>query len=87
MKVINIKDIIRKDVPIYYRLLYTGVAVIELNNVTHNYRIDFAVEIKPTGQKEISVSFLDDLNYPLLPIMKELKHYINNMHSNGVLPD
>ena len=87
MKVISIKDIIRKDVPIYYRLLYTGVAVIELARGPENYRIDFAIEIKPTGQKEITVSFLDDIDYPLLPVMKELKNFIYTMHSNGALPD
>ena len=87
MKVITIKDIIRKDVPIYYRLLYTGVAVLELKDEPADYRIDFAVEIKPTGQKEISVSFLDELDYPLVPVIKELKKTIDTMHTNGALPD
>ena len=86
-KVFNIKDIVRKDVPIYYRLLYTGVAVMELTKDPEDYRIDFAIEIKPTGQKEISVSFVDDLNYPLIPVVKELKKIIDTMHTNGVLPD
>ena len=86
MKVITIKDITRKDVPIYYRLLYTGVAVIELTKGQENYRIDFAVEIKPTGQKEITVSFLDEIDYPLIPVIKELKLFIHTMHSNGALP-
>jgi len=87
MKVVNIKDIIRKDVPIYYRLLYTGVAVIELTGAPQNFRIDFAVELKPTGQKEITVSFLDDIHYPLIPVTKELKSFIDTMHDNGLLPD
>jgi len=87
MKVVNIKDIVRKDVPIYYRLLYTGVAVIELTKDPESYRIDFAVEIKPTGQKEITVTFLDDIHYPLIPVTKELKKFIDTMHTNGVLPD
>jgi hypothetical protein len=87
MKVISIKDVIRKDVPIYYRLLYTGVAVIELTKGPQNFRVDFAVEIKPTGVKEISVTFLDDIEYPLLPVTKELKSYIDTMYSNGALPD
>ncbi len=87
MKVVAIKDIIRKDVPIYYRLLYTGVAVIELAKGAANYRIDFTIEIKPTGQKDISVTFLDALEYPLLPVIKELKVIIDNMHSNELLPD
>ena len=87
MKVITVKDIVRKDVPIYYRLLFTGVAVIELTKDPEEYRIDFSVEIKPTGQKEIVVSFLDDIHYPLLPVVKELKTYIDTMHTNGTLPD
>jgi len=87
MKVIAIKDIIRKDVPIYYRLLYTGVATIELTKGAGNYRIDFTVEIKPTGLKEITVTFLDSLEYPLLPVIKELKVIIDHMHSNDLLPD
>jgi len=87
MKVVAIKDIIRKDVPIYYRLLYTGVAVIELAKGQNNYRIDFTVEIKPTGMKEISVTFLDNIEYPLIPIIKELKVIIDKMHEDELLPD
>ncbi|MCL2043247.1 MAG: hypothetical protein FWG89_03810 [Treponema sp.] len=87
MKIIAIKDIIRKDVPIYYRLLYTGVAVIELSKDPEDFRIDFTVEIKPTGQKEVTVSFLDDIDYPLLPVIKDLKTLICDMHTNEMLPD
>jgi hypothetical protein len=87
MKVVIIKDIIRKDVPIYYRLLYTGVAVIQLTKGTADYRIDFTVEIKPTGLKEISVTFLDNIEYPLLPVIKELKALIDKMHEDELLPD
>ena len=87
MKVMAIKDIVRKDVPIYYRLLFTGVAVIEITKEPEDFRIDFSIEIKPTGQKEISVSFLDKIDYPLIPVVKELKSLIDSMHSNGLLPD
>ncbi|MDR0316594.1 MAG: hypothetical protein LBH97_06815 [Treponema sp.] len=87
MKIIAIKDIVRKDVPIYYRLLYTGVAVLELNERPVDHRIDFSIEIKPTGQKDIAVNFLEKVDYPLLPIVKELKTHIDSMHTNGVLPD
>jgi len=86
MKVSAIKDIVKKDIPIYYRLLYTGVAVIELKSEA-DYRIDFCIEIKPTGHKDISVTFLDEIDYPLIPVLKELKALIDNMHTNGALPD
>jgi hypothetical protein len=87
MKVYSIKDMIRKDVPIYYRNLYTGVAVIEMGNVQKDYRIDFSIEHKPTGQKEIGVSFIDTVDYPLIPITRELKKIISEMEDAGGLPE
>jgi len=87
MKVVTIKDMIRKDVPIYYRKLFTGVAVIELNSGPSNYRLDFTIEYKPTGNKDISISFLDSIDYPLVPVTKELKKYINELETVGGLPD
>jgi hypothetical protein len=87
MKIVSIKDMIRKDYPIYYRKLYTGVAVIELNKGTANYRIDFCIEYKPTGEKDVTVNFIDTIDYPLVPVNKELKKIIADMDSNGGLPD
>jgi hypothetical protein len=78
---------IRKDVPIYYRLLYTGVAVIEMTKGCENYRIDFAIEMKPTGAKEITINFIDTIDYPLIPVNKELKKMIQEMDSSGLLPE
>lgn len=87
MKVILIKDMIRKDVPIYYRKLYTGVAVIEMNNGNVDYRIDFSIEYKPTGQKDITITFIDPIDYPLVPVNKELKNYILELDNANGLPD
>jgi len=84
---ITIKDIVRKDVPIYYRMLYTGVATIELFNGTDDYRIEFSIETKPTGEKDIVVSLNDEIHYPLLPIIRELRRIVGMMHSDGELPD
>jgi hypothetical protein len=87
MKIISIKDIVRKDFPIYYRRLYTGVAVMELVDKPAEYRIDFAIEQKPTGAKEIAVTFLKAIDYPLIPLTKELRKFIDVLDSNDGLPD
>jgi hypothetical protein len=87
MKVVTLKDMIRKDVPIYYRMLYTGVAVIEMNDKQKDYRLDFSIEYKPTGQKEITITFIDEVDYPLVPLNKELKNYILTLETNGGLPN
>ena len=87
VKIISIKDMIRKDVPIYYRKLYTGVAVIVLNEVQKDFRVDFAIEFKPTGHKEVTVNFLDNIDYPLIPVTRDLKQFIIDLESVGGLPD
>jgi len=87
MKIVTLKDMIRKDIPIYYRKLYTSVAVIEFNDKPNDYRIDFSIEIKPTGQKEINVNFIDAIDYPLIPVTRELKQYIIELDLAGGLPD
>jgi hypothetical protein len=86
MKILEIKDIVRKDVPIYYRRLYTSVAVIELLSTARDFRIDFSIEHKPTGQKEILITHLDKVDYPLVPLNSALKKAIDELDSSGALP-
>jgi hypothetical protein len=87
MKILEVKDIVRKDVPIYYRRLYTCVAVIELINTSQDARIDFSIEHKPTGQKEILITLIDKVDYPLVPLNSALKKAIDDLDSSGALPD
>ena len=87
MKIVTMKDMIRKDVPIYYRKMYTGVVVIDFVKGVSEYRIDFAIEYKPTGLKEISVTFIDKIDYPLIPLNKKMKQFIDNLETGGGLPE
>jgi len=86
MKVLEIKDIVRKDVPIYYRRLFTGTAVLEILDKAMERRIEFTIETKPTGARETKVSMIDSLDYPLVPVIKELKDFISGMDRSGALP-
>ncbi len=86
MRILEIKDIIRKDVPIYYRMYYSGVAVMELINETTERKIDFSIEIKPTGEKEILITVDEPVDYPLVPIIRELKKYIDKLYGDRKLP-
>jgi hypothetical protein len=86
MKVLSIKNVSRKDVPIYYRRLYSGVAVLELIKDPVERRIDFSIETKPTGAKEIAVTFVDAVDYPLIPLNRELKKFIDHLDVDGGLP-
>lgn len=87
MKILEMKDITRKDVPIYYRRLYSGTAVLELINKTQEVPLSFQIEHKPTGHVDIDISLLDKVDYPLVPLQKELRHYIGDLDSAGKLPN
>ena len=87
MKVVEIKNLSRKDVPIYYRRLYSGIAVLELMNTAVDVAIDFQIEHKPTGQVEITITAMGQVDYPLVPLRNALKQHIGNLDSDGKLPD
>ena len=86
MKITAIKNIVRKDVPIYYRRLYSGTAVMELVNKPMEVPLDFQIEQKPTGQKDIGITLSEKIDYPLVPLQKELKKFIDELDSTGKLP-
>ncbi|MCL2094190.1 MAG: hypothetical protein FWH12_08365 [Treponema sp.] len=48
--------------------------------------LDFQIEHKPTGQTEISITSLGDIDYPKVPLHKEIKSFIEILESNGKLP-
>ncbi len=86
MKVLDLKDVVRKDVPLYYRRLFSGTAVMEICNEQLEKRVEFTIETKPTGSKDISVVVLEPVEYPLVPILRELRNTVSLMDKSGVLP-
>jgi hypothetical protein len=86
MRIIKIKEIVRKDFPIYYRRFYSSVIVIELMDKLIEKKVDFSIETKPTGQRDILITVLEPVDYPLIPLLKELKKFINEIDSDGQLP-
>jgi hypothetical protein len=87
MKVIEIKNIARKEMPIYYRRFYTGIVVIELINKSVSVPLEFQIEHKPTGEIEVNFTLSEKVDYPLIPLQKELKNFIGALDSGGKLPD
>jgi hypothetical protein len=86
MKILGIKDIVRKDVPIYYRRLFTGSLEIEVLGKNLERHIDFTIETMPTGLNQVSVAIAEPLDYPLVPLMRDLKQFIANLDEAGGLP-
>ena len=86
MKVLEIKDIEKKNIPLHYRNEFKGSAVFEY---THQKReespVEFTLEHSATGGIDVSVRILKKLNYPLLPALKSLKQYIRDLEKQGKL--
>lgn len=86
MRILEVKDIVRKDVPIYYRRLYTGLAILEITGKTVECAMEFTLETKPTGLNEVIINSMDPVDYPLLPLKKEMQKFISTLDENGKLP-
>lgn len=87
MRVIRIVNIIRVDVPLYYRNKYTAVAELELsNNSVTKVNIEFAVEVTPISGKVYTVDEIEDMDYPTIPVKKSLVEEIKNYDREGLLP-
>ncbi len=86
MKIIDLRDIERTDSPIYYRRFYSGVLHVEIMAKMLERKIDFMIELMPTGKKHISVTFEQPIDYPLVPLLKELKPYLDELDRSGQLP-
>ena len=87
MKIVEIKNIKRKDVPIYYRRIYSGIVVYELLEKSMETPVDFQIEHKPTGETEIMISSMETADYPLIPLRKELMSIITELETTNRLPN
>ena len=87
MKIVEIKNLIRKEFPIYYRRFYTGIAMMEFVNGLVEIPLEFQIEHKPTGQTEIALTFSQKMDYPLVPLQKEIKNFIAALDAERKLPE
>jgi hypothetical protein len=58
----------------------------ELVNETVDTPLEFQIEHKPTGNTEISLTLSQKIDYPLVPLLKELKKFIGALDTDGKLP-
>jgi hypothetical protein len=86
MKVLNLKDIMRKESPIYYRRLYSAAAVLDLMGRNVDCKIEWTIETTPFGTSSITLNEVQDIDYPKIPLQKALKDYISELDSSGGLP-
>ncbi len=86
MTIRDLIDITRKENFIYYRREFRAKAIYELPEGERTGLIEFTIETAPTGKKEISVRLVDQVDYPLLPVLSALKETIRAIDGEGALP-
>ena len=86
MDVLEIKNLYREETGLYYRRNFTGLAVIELPIKTIEMPLDFIIEVGPMGNRDFDIELKEKLDYPLLPVMKKLKEFIERLDKEGKLP-
>ena len=86
MKVVELQNLVREDVQIFYIRKYAATAVLDLTARTANVEIEFSIEMNSFGNKEISLSIKTQIDYPLIPIRKSIIEYLTNLEQEGKLP-
>ena len=85
-KVLELQNLEREDVQIFYIRKYAATAVLDLTARNANVDIDFTIEMDPLGCKNFSLSINTQIDYPLLPIRKSILDYITKLELEGKLP-
>jgi hypothetical protein len=86
MKVLELRDLSRKETGIYYRREFSGKAVLEARGKAGEFPLSFVIENRPVGGPEISVILEADPSWPLLPVVTSIKHLVREMDKSGKLP-
>ena len=86
MKVVELRNLTREEGQIFYLRKYTGDVVLELPTCQETVPVFFSIETSPMGKKIIEISFLEAVNYPLIPVKKALIEYILTEELEGRLP-
>jgi len=87
MEVVEIKNIVRKDTAVLYRRTFAGEAVLAYAaDNTQSRRIEFVLEHTATSGILVEVKFLDTPDYPLIPVVEELKKHLTALDRGGKLP-
>ena len=86
MKVVELANLQREDVQIFYIRKYAATAVLDLTARTANVDIEFSIEMNSFGNKDFTLSIKNQIDYPLIPIRKTILEYITNLEQEGKLP-
>lgn len=86
MKVVELRELSRRESPVHYIKELTAVAVIEWNEKRSESDIAITLEHKPVGPPEVHISLLEAVDWPALPVIHAIKEYVIELERAGRLP-
>jgi hypothetical protein len=86
MKVVELRDLSRRDSSIHYIKELTAVAVLEWDQRRSESDIAITLEHKPIGPPDVTVHLLDAVEWPALPIIRAIRDYVTELERSGRLP-
>jgi len=86
MRVVELRDLFRRDSPVHYIKELTAVAVVEWNQRQSESDIAITLEHKPLGPPDVRVHLLDAVEWPTLPIIHAIKEFVVELERSGKLP-
>ncbi len=78
MDLVEIKNILKRDVPLHYREDFSALAVFSDETMPENLEIpvEFSLESNAFGNKSVEVSLKESVDYPVDSLEKMIKEYI-----------
>jgi hypothetical protein len=86
MRVVELRELSRRDSPVFYIKELTAIAVVEWNQKQCESDIAITLEHKPLGPPDVRVHILDAVEGPTLPLIHAIKDYVVDMERSGRLP-
>lgn len=86
MKVVELKELSRRDSPVHYIKELTAIAVVEWGARQSESDVAITLEHKPMGPPDVRVHLLDAVEWPTLPVIHAIKDYVVDLESRGKLP-
>jgi hypothetical protein len=86
MRVVELRDLSRRESPVHYIKELTAVAVVEWNERQSESDIAIILEHKPLGPPEVRVHILDAVEGPTLPLIHAIKDMVVDLERSGRLP-
>ena len=86
MRVVELRDLRRKDSPLHYIKELTAVAIVEWNEGRSEHAVAITLEHKPLGPPDIQVRILTAVAWPTPTVIQSISDMIGDLERTGRLP-